>query len=225
MTDTQFSLCGTSLSARPSGALWWADAEILCIADLHLGRSERQARRGGTLMPPYETKATLDRIECEIAALDPRCVICLGDSFDDNRVLEAFDDSARWQLSAMMSGRRWIWVAGNHDPMAPGIGGTSMEEVSRGPLTFRHIAMPRAEAGEVSAHYHPKTRVRTRAGMVSRPCFIHDARRLILPAFGTYTGGLNCTSESLQTLFEDDALCILTGRATTSVPLRRRESA
>ncbi|MSU88402.1 ligase-associated DNA damage response endonuclease PdeM [Rhodobacteraceae bacterium 2CG4] len=225
MTDTPFTLCGASLTARPSGALWWAEAGILCVADLHLGRSERMARRGGTLLPPYETRATLDRLEAEIAALDPRSVICLGDSFDDQRVPDALDEPVRWQLGTMMSGRRWIWVAGNHDPQAPDIGGTAMEEVARGPLTFRHIALPRAAAGEVSGHYHPKTRVRTRAGAVARPCFVHDSRRLILPAFGTYTGGLNCTSDALQTLFEDDAVCILTGNATTTVPLRRRESA
>ncbi|MHA3977724.1 ligase-associated DNA damage response endonuclease PdeM [Halovulum sp. GXIMD14794] len=223
MTDTRFSLCGAALSARPSGALWWADAGILCVADLHLGKSERLARRGGALLPPYETRATLDRLEGEIAALDPRSVICLGDSFDDSTVLESLDDATRWQLSTLMSGRRWIWILGNHDPQAPGLGGTAMEEVSRGPLTFRHIAHPRTEPGEVSGHYHPKMSVPTRAGTISRPCFVHDTRRLILPAFGTYTGGLSCTSGPLQTLFEDDAVCILTGSKTAAVPLRRCE--
>lgn len=225
MSDTDFTLSGTQLVARPSGALWWPEAEILCIADLHLGKSERLARRGGSLLPPYETAETLGRLQAEVAALHPRSVICLGDSFDDSHAALQIGDSERQMLGALMSGRRWIWVTGNHDPQIPGLGGTHMDEVARGPLVFRHIAQPRADAGEVSGHYHPKMRVATRAGSISRPCFMVDTRRLILPAFGAYTGGLNCTSGPLRALFEDSAICILTGSATTSVPLAARASA
>lgn len=225
MSETVFSLAGAILTARPTGALWWEEAGILCVSDLHLGKSERLARRGGSLLPPYETRETLARLADEIVALEPRTVICLGDSFDDGEAQRSLDEAARQELVWMMTGRRWIWVAGNHDPAAPEIGGSHMEEVARGPLTFRHIARPRAEAGEISGHYHPKTRVLTRAGAVTRPCFVYDARRAILPAFGTYTGGLSCTSGPLQTLFEDDAICVLTGKATASVPLRPRQTA
>ncbi|WP_112321630.1 ligase-associated DNA damage response endonuclease PdeM [Oceanibium sediminis] len=225
MSDTEILLCGTTLSARPSGALWWAEAEILCVADLHLGKSERLARRGGSLLPPYETAETLSRLQREIDALQPRSVICLGDSFDDSHAAELLPEAERQMLGSLMSGRRWIWVTGNHDPEIPGLGGTHMAEVSRGPLLFRHIAHPRAEAGEVSGHYHPKMRLATRAGSVSRPCFVADRRRLILPAFGAYTGGLNCTSGPLRELFEETAICVLTGTATTSVPLITRATA
>ncbi|MEM7615379.1 MAG: metallophosphoesterase, partial [Pseudomonadota bacterium] len=107
----------------------------------------------------------------------------------------------------------------------PEIGGSHMEEVARGPLMFRHIAQPRAESGEVSGHYHPKAKVLTRAGYISRPCFIHDGERLILPAFGAYTGGLNCTASPLAALFTDAAQCILTGTTTVVVPMPKRASA
>lgn len=225
MADTQFPLAGTTLTARPSGALWWAEASILCISDLHLGKAERQARRGGSLLPPYETQETLMRLEAEIDALNPRSVISLGDSFDDTVAAQNMDEATLRHLGTLMSGRRWLWIAGNHDPDLPDIGGSHMEEVSRGPLTFRHIAHPRASQGEISGHYHPKTKVTTRAGVLSRPCFVHDTRRAILPAFGAYTGGLKCTAGPFAGLFADDARCILTGKITATVPLVTRASA
>ena len=226
MSSTSFTLSDATLTARPSGALWWEDAGLLCVTDLHLGKSERMARRGGSLLPPYETTETLARLRLEIEALDPRAVICLGDSFDDNECVRWLDDHARSEISALMSGRRWIWIAGTHDPSATELGGSYMAEVQRGPLTFRHVAEPRFTSGEISGHYHPKARVPTRGGTVSRPCFVHDGERLILPAFGLYTGGLGTDEADLGTLFGEAAVCILTGeRTTTTVPLRPRLSA
>ncbi|NNU81254.1 ligase-associated DNA damage response endonuclease PdeM [Halovulum dunhuangense] len=225
MLHTEFMLSGIALTARPTGALWWQEAAILCVADLHLGKAERLARRGGTLLPPYETAETLARLATEIEALSPRTVICLGDSFDDPESARQLDEEARRSLAGLMAGRRWIWVAGNHDPNLPDIGGSHMEEVLRGPLTFRHIARPRDGMGEVSGHYHPKISVQTRAGQVTRPCFVQDGQRAILPAFGAYTGGLSCTDPALQGLFGPEAVCILTGRATATVPLKSRATA
>ena len=226
MSDTEFELSGTRLTARASGALWWEEARILCVSDLHLGRSERLARRGGQLLPPYETRETLARLASEIAETEARAVVCLGDSFDDVEAARQLDEADRREITSLMTGRRWIWITGNHDPEIPEIGGSYMEELARGALTFRHIAQPRAGAGEVSGHFHPKMRLSTAAGTVSRPCFIHDSRRLILPAFGCYTGGLPATAPDLAELFEPDAVCILTGGSgTTKVPLNARRSA
>lgn len=178
------------------------------------------ARRGGGLLPPYDSVDTLARLEAEVMELSPQTVVCLGDSFDDMEAERALCEASRSVLGRSMMGRRWIWIAGNHDPKAPGFGGSWMEEVTRGPLTFRHIALPRTHPGEVSGHYHPKVRVQTRAGGVSRACFVRDKRRAILPAFGAYTGGLSCATGALQTLFEEDAVCILTGSVPASVPLK-----
>ena len=172
MDCTLISLSGMTLHARPSGALWWPEASILIVSDLHLGRSERLARRGDSLLPPYDSMETISRRATARLELVPKSVICLGDSFDDPRAAEELDDGLRRRISSLMAGRRWIWIAGNHDPHSPSMGGSFMEEVVRGPLTFRHIAHPRAEAGEVSGHYHPKVHVPTRAGRVTKPCFV-----------------------------------------------------
>ena len=116
MDEQAVTLAGARLAARASGALWWPEERLLCVADLHLCKSERLARRGGPLLPPYETAETLDRLAAEIAALAPAAVVCLGDSFDDCAAGAALDPDDAARLVALIAGRDWIWIAGNHDP-------------------------------------------------------------------------------------------------------------
>ena len=219
-TGFEFGLAGARLVARAAGTLWWAEAGLLCVSDLHLGKSERIARRGGTLLPPYETVDTLARLDAEIAALDPGIVICLGDSFDDLRAADLPEAEALW-LARLMAGRRWIWIAGNHDPGPVELGGAHLAEWAEGPLVFRHIAVPGAAAGEVSGHYHPKARISAQGQSLSRPCFLIDGVRMILPAFGTYTGGLVTTDPVLGALMGPDAVAVLTGRRAICLPMPR----
>lgn len=225
MTGRDFTLAGATLTARPSGALWWAAERLLCIADLHLGRSERLARRGGALLPPYETAETLDRLAAEIAALAPARVVCLGDSFDDAACAEALDPGDTARLTALMAGREWIWIAGNHDPAPLALDGSHRAALRAGPLTFRHAALPQTAPGEISGHYHPKMRVTLCGRAVSRRCFLLDARRAILPAFGAYAGGLRADHPALAALIGPGGCAILTGAPCLAVPLgatRRR---
>ncbi len=215
MNGHAFTLAGAAVVALPSGALYWPDAALLCVADLHLGKSQRLARRGGTLLPPYETEATLDRLDADMAATMPAQVICLGDSFDDLAAEAEIDEAHRLWLLRMMAGRAWVWIAGNHDPGPLTMGGTHRAEWRQGPLTFRHIAEPDAAPGEISAHYHPKWRLAGR----TRPAFVTDGARLILPAYGTYTGGLAADAPALRPLFGPRALAILTGQTALAVPI------
>ena len=201
----------------PSGALWWPAERLLAVSDLHLGRSERMARRGGGLLPPYETRDTLERLAAVIAETAPHTVVSLGDCFDDMGAAEAVLDELIGRLTGMASGRQWIWIAGNHDPGPVELPGSNVAEYREGPLVFRHIARPGA-AGEVSGHYHPKMRLWLRGSHIARPCFLADGDRAILPAFGTYTGGLDATDAALDPLFGPDARAFLTGRAVTVLP-------
>lgn len=210
-----FTLCDAALMARADGALFWPDQRLLVVSDLHMGRSERLARRGGGLLPPYDSRATLLRLDHAIEETRPERVICLGDSFDDMAAAEGLDEPDRLWLIRLMAGRDWIWVEGNHDPGPIDIGGTHRAEVTVAALTFRHIAETGALA-EVSGHYHPKLRI---AGQSHR-AFLLDAARLILPAFGTYTGGLAADDPVLMGLMGPQARAILcTGRAALPVPL------
>lgn len=216
-----FDLCGALLVARAQRSLWWPDASTLIVADLHLGKSERMARRGGLLLPPYETAATLDRLADEIAALAPARVICLGDSFDDGSAAASLDPSDAARLASLMAGRRWIWITGNHDPGPLDLGGTSRATFSEASLTFRHEATTTTAevSGEVSGHFHPKYRLAARGRIIARPCFLFDARRLILPAFGAYTGGLWADHPALSGLFAPPLRAVLTGRPCVALPV------
>lgn len=216
MTHHPFTLNGQSLRALPSGALHWPAQNLLCVSDLHLGKSERMARRGGALLPPYEVMDTLTKLDADIAAHSPTTIICLGDSFDDTAAVETLTEPHRLWLLRLMAGRHWIWIAGNHDPAPLGLGGTDRAEVTLETLTFRHIAEP-ASTGEISGHYHPKARIKSR----SRPCFLLDQNRLILPAYGTYTGGLWCDDPAFTGLFTHPARAILTGDKAIPIPLTK----
>lgn len=211
-------LAGAALTALPSGALWWPAARLLAVADLHLGKSERAARRGGALLPPYESAETLARLAAEVARLRPTAVVCLGDSFDDLEAEGALVEAEAAELQRMMAGRRWIWIAGNHDPGPPEIGGAHLAELREGPLVFRHIARDAAVEGEVSGHYHPRASVGGGGRRVSRRCFMTDARRVILPAFGAYAGGLDARAAPLAALMPAGRALLL-GRRVVAAPL------
>ncbi len=213
MNGHDFRLAGAALTALPSGALFWATEACLTVSDLHLGRSERYARRAGALLPPYEIAETLTRLDADIAATGARTVICLGDSFDDLEAAQLSEPNALW-LARLMAGRRWVWIEGNHDPGPVGLSGEHLCELTLGPLAFRHVAVPGA-SGEVSGHYHPKLRI---AGQARR-CFLIDGERVILPAYGTYTGGLDCGNHVLGALMAPGAVAVLTGDVARPVPM------
>ena len=217
MNSATFTLAGASLVACPSGALYWPALGMLVVSDLHLGKAERMARRGGTLLPPYDTTETLVRLQGDIAALGPRTVLCLGDSFDDLIAAQSLDQSHRDTLLGLQAGRHWLWVEGNHDPGPVDLGGTHVNEYEAEGLVFRHIARADFASGEVSGHYHPKACL----SATRRPCFLTDGQRLIMPAYGAYTGGLDWTTPVLRRLLADRATAYLTGRKVLTVPVPR----
>ena len=193
---------GAELNADASGVLLWTDRETMIVADLHLEKGSSLARRG-VLLPPYDTRATLDRLDQALDRHRPARVICLGDSFHDPAASARLSPSDHARLNDLMIGREWIWVAGNHDPHPPeGLGGRTTDTLTDGPLTFRHAAEEDSNPGEVSGHYHPVARVRVRGRSVSGRCFVNDGRRVILPAFGAYTGGLDVGAPAIRSLVE-----------------------
>lgn len=220
MNTYDFTLAGAQLKALNTGALWWPDEQLLCVSDLHLGKSERIARRGGTSLPPYETRDTLTRLAADLALTHARTVVCLGDSFDDLGAALALPEEERLWITRLQTGRRWVWIEGNHDPGPVDLGGSHLAELPLAPLTFRHIAEAGA-SGEVSGHYHPKASVALGGRTVTRPAFIYDSDRLILPAYGTYTGGLNTRDKAFRALMRAEACAVLTGKTPIAIPMPR----
>jgi DNA ligase-associated metallophosphoesterase len=220
MTRYSFTLSGAPLEALGSGALYWPDQNLLCVSDLHLGKAERGARRGSAPLPPYETRDTLARLEADLQETGAATVICLGDSFDDRAAAEALAEEEKLWIAAMQAGRRWVWIEGNHDPGPVELGGAHLAELPLPPLTFRHIARAGA-AGEVSGHYHPKAVLHLTGRTLSRPAFLIDGDRVIMPAYGTYTGGLRSDDAAFEGLMRREALAVLTGPTPRAVPMPR----
>jgi uncharacterized protein len=210
----RFTFAQADLTALPSGGLFWAAENLLIVSDLHLGKSERLARRGGALLPPYENRASLQKLDLDIEATGARRVLCLGDSFDDLTAADHLDEADHLWLTRLMAGREWIWVEGNHDAGPAAIGGTHRAEAVIGGLAFRHIATPGTP--EISGHYHPKARLPGRTA----PCFLIDGQRIILPAYGAYTGGLWCDHPDLMALMHPRARAVLTGTRCLVMPMR-----
>lgn len=219
MTAHVFQFADLTCHAEATGALWLPNHRVLVVSDLHLGKSDRIARRTGTLIPPYENLETLNRLDADVKRLDPKTIICLGDSFDDLMAANALDVGNRATLGRLQEGRQWIWIEGNHDPGPVALGGTHQSQYMVGDVAFRHIAS--TALPEISGHYHPKHGI-AGAGR-RRPCFVYDSKRLILPAYGAYTGGLSATHPDLRTLFEPQAITVLTGRRTVALPLVSRQ--
>jgi uncharacterized protein len=192
---------GIALAADCLGALYWREEGALIVADLHLEKGSSFARRG-QLLPPYDTTETLSRLARLIAHYAPRTVIALGDNFHDGGGPARLSAENRASLTALQRGRDWIWIAGNHDPEpAAGIGGSFAATLAIGALTFRHLPSRDAPDGEIAGHLHPVGRVAQRGRAVSRRCFACDGARLVMPAFGAYTGGLNIRDRAFAAVF------------------------
>lgn len=205
-------LNGAPVRMRRSGALWLEQERALVAGDLHLEKGSSYGARG-QLLPPYDTRATLEQVEAEIAATDPRIVVLLGDSFHDRKAEERLDAEDAARLGALARGRTLIWVTGNHDPQPPrGLPGEAADIVRFGPLTLRHDPLPGPQPGEVSGHLHPCAKVVSRTGSVRRRCFLTDGARMILPAFGAYAGGLNACDGAFGGLFAGPLLAGVLGR-------------
>ena len=189
-----------------SGVLWLPDDGVLVVSDLHLEKGAAFARRG-RLIPPYDSAATLARLAAVITRYGPRAVISLGDSFHDGVGAAMMPPVYRDALASLALGRDWYWIAGNHDPAPPrDVPGTATDELAAGNLLFRHEPARGPQPGEVAGHLHPAATLVRRGRAVRRPCFVSDGERMIMPAFGAYTGTLNIRDRAYCGLFDEAEL-------------------
>ena len=186
-----FSFAGETFQATPGGALFWPSQGALLVADLHLEKASWFARLG-QFLPPYDSHATLTALAAEVEWSSANRLFCLGDSFHDRFGCDRLPTSARDLLTALTSSLDWTWIVGNHDPgFADHCGGRISEEVELGGLILRHEARRDEPRPEISGHFHPKLRVHLCGRHVSRRCFVTSATKMIMPAFGSLTGGLD----------------------------------
>jgi DNA ligase-associated metallophosphoesterase len=188
-----FSFAGEAFVASPEGALHWPAQSALLVADLHLEKASWFARFG-QFLPPYDSVATLTALAELVQATRAQRLYCLGDSFHDRFGCDRLPEQARTLLQDMTDKLEWIWIFGNHDPgFADHCGGTLVEEAEVSGILLRHEAHIDESRPELSGHFHPKFRVNLRGRHVSRRCLVASDKKLILPAFGSLTGGLDAS--------------------------------
>ena len=186
-----FSFAGETFFAAADGALFWPREEALLVADLHLEKASWFARLG-QFLPPYDSHATLSALATEVERTGARRLFCLGDSFHDAFGCERLPDQARALLTELTNRLDWTWIVGNHDPgFADHCGGKLEEEVEIAGVVLRHEVVRNDPRPEISGHFHPKLRVNLKGRHVSRRCFVVSPSKMILPAFGSLTGGLD----------------------------------
>jgi DNA ligase-associated metallophosphoesterase len=210
MIAAPIHLAGERLMLDPAGHVAWPAQKLLAVSDLHLEKGSHFAARGA-MLPPYDTRETLERLARALRRWRPQRLVLLGDSFHDAAGCARLAPGDAATLQRLLSGLEVIWVLGNHDPAAPvGLPGVAVAEWRLERLVFRHIGQPGA-TGELSGHFHPKATMPTRAGGVTRSCFVADAKRVLLPAFGAYTGGLDIADPAIGRLFPRGARAFLLG--------------
>lgn len=215
----RITLSGVDFIPDLSGALYAPEFRALLVADLHLEKGTSLARRGVHL-PPYDTRASLIQLKAAMDAARPERLIFLGDSFHDGEARERIDAADLGLLRAITAAAETVWITGNHDPAPPeDVGGIIVEEMALGPVTLRHQprALREGEA-EIAGHLHPAAAVHSRGRRIRCRCFIADARRLIMPAFGSYTGALSVRSEAFEGLFGDYHVWMIGEKAVHRFP-------
>jgi uncharacterized protein len=215
------------------GGLYWPARNALIVADLHLEKGSSFAR-SGQLLPPYDSLATLAQLKSAALLTQPETLILLGDSLHDGGALDRLPDAAWSQLHELAKTCSLVWISGNHDPAPDArLPGTCVESLSLDDVTFRHIPSAQREELEIAGHFHPVARVATSIGSARRKAFISDGSRMILPAYGAYTGGLNALAPEIRSLFDPSGLrAYVCGRSDvfpvgidTLVPDSRRRQA
>lgn len=196
--------CNETFVPQLSGALYWPRENTLLVADLHLEKMFSFAGKG-QLLPPYDSKATLEILARDIETTTAQRVICLGDSFHRDEGTESLPVAQMEQLKSMSSKSDWLWLSGNHDPSAHKLGGQCADQISVGNITLSHE--PGTESvGQIAGHLHPSAKIYINGRATRRPCFVHDERLMILPAFGVSTGTLNILSKPFKGLLNRNKL-------------------
>jgi len=183
------SFCGHQFEALPSGALFWRAENALLVADLHLEKLSSFAKRG-SLLPPYDTGMTLRRLEADLDLTQAAEVIALGDSFHRDEGTTTLLPADRLRLATLLGRAHWTWISGNHDPAPHTLGGTCATIVERAGLTLMHEPK-RNQQGVIAGHLHPSAHIAMNGRSVRRPCFVHDHRTFVMPAYGASAGTLN----------------------------------
>jgi uncharacterized protein len=196
-----FSFAHHEMHLVQGRALYWPRESALLVADLHLEKASFFAARG-QMLPPYDSRETLERLALAMRETGARRVYCLGDNFHDAKGAARLETHAAGMLAALVRVADWVWITGNHDhdladPANATLGGTLADELEVGGVALRHRARAGVTEPELSGHFHPKLVVKARGRRIARPCAVRSENRMILPAFGALTGGMDAAAPEI----------------------------
>jgi len=211
-----------ALKPLAAGAIYWEEQQTLIVADLHLEKGAAYAARG-RMLPPYDSRTTLRGLAALILNLAPARIVALGDSFHTSEAATRLGRAESDEIARLQAGREWYWITGNHDPELPSsIGGIVCAALTIAGVTLRHEPSPDHATPEIAGHLHPAARIARRGEVVRRKCFATDGRRIVMPAFGAYTGGLNVLDDAFAGLLARPRLeAWMMGRSTVYPVLAR----
>jgi len=207
-TEQAVSISGKAFIAHASGAIYWPAEDALIVSDLHLEKASSYARRG-LMLPPYDTRATLTRLAEVLDVWPASTVVALGDSLHDVGAADRLSGENLEILRLLQEGRDWIWITGNHDEAIPAkLGGMVAGDITVEGITLRHIPSQGRVTHEIAGHLHPAARLTRHGHSIRRPCFVGNGRRLVMPAFGAFTGGLNILDGAFEPRFGCDGMAV-----------------
>ncbi|WP_051275581.1 ligase-associated DNA damage response endonuclease PdeM [Aestuariibacter salexigens] len=200
--------------ARPikfAGDTWLLDGkgcivnlahQTLIVSDLHFEKAS-YLNHYGNVLPTLDTFDTLKRLAELIDFYSPQRVVCLGDSFHDVRALDRMAETDLATLTALAEQVEcWVWVQGNHDPDLPEwLTGDIVDSLTLGEARLLHEPDAHISAPQIVGHFHPKLTVKTAGRKVTGKCVVASSSLMILPSFGSYTGGLGVNDKAITSLF------------------------
>jgi len=195
-------------------AVYWRDARTLVVADLHWGKLET-FHAYGIPVPAGALEDDLSRLDAALARTGAERVLVLGDLVHGAVAAVVVDTVARWRARTRVP---MVLVRGNHDRHVPTLpAGWDIDDhdgvLLEGGYAFAHAPAPTPAAYTWAGHLHPMFRVRGRGDSLRLPCFHLGPEIGVLPAFGTFTGGV------LARAARGDRVFVVAGEAVVGVPI------
>jgi DNA ligase-associated metallophosphoesterase len=207
-------LAGNRMLLDASGVMFWPAHKLLIFSDLHFEKGSFLSQFANPL-PRFDTQETLERMRRLLQVYQPQLVVCLGDSFHDANAINRMESTLVSAINTLVNSvSKWYWVLGNHDPdIAEEFDGESVPHLILNNILLVHEPEKLSEHESVNAqiigHFHPKLRTRKLGHTVSGKCFVLTDERLLMPAFGQYTGGLSIEDKAIKKMLEGDRFYFL----------------
>jgi DNA ligase-associated metallophosphoesterase len=187
----------------PEGAVLLTKSSTLVLSDVHLGKSAAFRARG-LPVPEGDAERDLIRIRNLVHQIHARQLIFAGDLFHAPSGITS-------ELAELLSnfigtlGIPLTLIRGNHD--------AKLKDLPAGMTTIPHLDVndirivhdPKDASPDhfnIAGHWHPVARIPDgKRTSLRLPCFLFRNNTLILPSFGSFTGGAIIHPETGDRIF------------------------